>query len=361
MDVVEHAFSTICEQRLCTPESPVVLMVSGGGDSTALAYVAKELQGQGQLGSLQILHVNHCLRGEDSDGDEEFVRGLAQLLDIPFRSVRIDVQELGAQTGENIEALARRLRYQAAQETLAAFCQTEMMPLSEGRTFVAHNSDDRIENFYMRSIVGTGPGGFRAMKYRNRRIVRPLMDVSRERLRTYIKERAAAGLPVMRDPNGDLWREDATNAHSDRFRTYVRHEIVPLAKRYNPSLSETLTRTMNQIGDEDDMLCAMTNDLIARDVEWAQGDVVACLVSPRMAKEPLPLKRRVVAEILRRMLGDDSRIEARSIGAVLEAFAEDGVVGGYVANIQGNLAVSANKAGVRIEPMAAFRTRRGRQ
>lgn len=361
MDVVEHAFSTICEQDLCSPEAPVILMVSGGGDSTALTYIAKELHDQGQLGTLEILHVNHCLRGEDSDADEQFVQGLAQLLDVPMRSVRIDIQEMGAQTGENIESLARHMRYQAAQEALAVLCQVEMTPISDGRIFVAHNADDRIENFYMRSIVGTGPGGFRSMRYKNRRVARPLLDMSRESLRDYIQERAAAGLPVMRDEQGALWREDATNAHSDRFRTFVRHEIVPLAERYNPSLRTTLTRTMNQIADEDDMLCQMTNELITRNVEWAEADMEACVLSPRIANEPLPLKRRVVVEVLRRMLGDDSRVEARSVRAVLDAFNENGVTSGYVANIQGNLAVSANKAGVRIEPMAAFRIRRGCQ
>ena len=106
----------------------------------------------------------------------------------------------------------------------------------------------------MRSIVGTGPGGFRAMRYRNGPVVRPLLDASRDDLRAYLVERERAGEPVAVDAEGALWREDATNAHTDRFRAYVRHEIVPRARMRNPQLLDVLCRSMNLIADEDDML-----------------------------------------------------------------------------------------------------------
>ena len=72
------------------------------------------------------------------------------------------------------------------------------------------------------------------------------------------------------------------------------------------------------------------------------------------------MKRRVVVRVLEQMLGPDSRVETVSVDAVLAAYRGGRPVSGYVANIQGNLAVSANKNGVRIEPMASFRTRRKR-
>lgn len=358
MDVVERALMTIKDRKLCNKNRPALLMVSGGGDSTALAYIVKELQEESKFGTFKILHVNHCLRGEEADKDQEFVQGLAQLLNIPFEAVVIDIPSLHKETSENIEALARRLRYRAAQEVLARQCQNEMIPLSEGRILVAHNADDRIENFYMRSIVGTGPGGFRSMKYKNRRIVRPLLDIGRDELRRYIRQRQQDGLPVMRDETGALWREDATNSHTDRFRSFVRCEIVPRAKERNPQLIETLTRTMNLIGDEDDMLTRAVDKRVDRWVEWLEPVEEACIISPDIAHDPVPLQRRLVAEVLRRILGDDCRIETRSIDAVLAAFCEGDIISGYVNNIQGNLAVSANKSGVRIEPMAAYRTRR---
>lgn len=371
--VLESMERCIAERGLAGSQTPVLLMVSGGSDSTALAYLAADLHARGVLGPLGILHVNHRLRGADADADEEFVRRLAALLEIPLFARSVDVGALAAEEGGNVEAVARRERYRAADEALAELCRRAAAPLAEGRVFTAHTADDRVESFYMRSIVGTGPGGFRAMRYRNGRVCRPLLNAGREELRDCLRERADAGLPVVRDESGALWREDATNAHTDRFRAFVRHEIVPRAKERNPHLLVTLTRTMNLIADEDDMLQARADALIESAVEWIVPDspTEGCVLQPSFGEAPAPLLRRAVAAILQGMLGVDARIEAASVEAVLAGFGGEGgledslsgigaPLGGYVTNIQGNLAVSANKRGVRIEPMSAFRARRKR-
>lgn len=375
----------IRRRGLADLDSPVLLMVSGGSDSTALACLAADLRGRGALGALGMLHVNHMLRGADADADAEFVAQLAAVLGIDLFSRSVDVGAIAAREGGNVEAVARRERYRAADEALAQLCLRAGVPLAEGRIFTAHTADDRVESFYMRSIVGTGPGGFRAMRYRNGRVCRPLLDAGRQDLRDYLQKRADAGLPVARDGAGGLWREDATNAHTDRFRAYVRHRIVPCAKERNPQLLATLTRTMNLIADEDDMLRAQAQQLIDRSATWlADASAGAgCLLAPSFGQAPRPLARRAVDQVLQSLLGADARVEAASVEAVLAAFREgeegqrpgggaaalaaSGALAGigvprsgYVANIQGNLAVSANKRGVRIEPMAAFRARRKR-
>ena len=361
---LEKARAAIAAHDLVAPDAAVLLMVSGGSDSTALAYLGAALREAGDVGPVAMLHVNHQLRGEDADADERFVAALAEALDIPLFICSIDIAAEAERSRENVEAVARRERYLAANEALRSMCQHEGRPLSEARIFTAHTADDRIENFYMRSIVGTGPGGFRAMKYRNGPVVRPLLDASREELRAYIAERERDGAPVACDDAGCLWREDATNAHTDRFRAYVRHEIVPRAKERNPQLLEVLGRTMNLIADEDDMLEDMVDGLMAGHVE-ALGDEydAGCVLAPAFGAEPLPLRRRAVMRALQLMLGRDARVETASVEAVLAAF-DDEAGGkprsGYVANIQGDLAVSANKRGVRIEPMSAYRARRKR-
>lgn len=368
--LVERVAAVIAEHDLADGNTPVLLMVSGGSDSTALAYAACELREQGYLGQLAMLHVNHQLRGEDADEDELFVAQLAELLGIPLFSCSIDIAGMAQASGENVEAVARRERYLAANEALESLCLHAAAPLADGRILTAHTSDDRVENFYMRSIVGTGPGGFRAMKYRNGPVARPLLDESREELRAYVAQRERTGACVACDGEGNLWREDATNAHTDRFRAYVRHEIVPRAKERNPRLLEVLSRTMNLIADEDDMLEAMVDELVAGHVDWIeQAEALGvdygagCVLAPAFGAEKLPLRRRAVMRVLQLMLGREARVETASIQAVLAAFDEEASgkpCSGYVANIQGDLAVSANKHGVRIEPMAAFRARRRR-
>ncbi|WP_080801568.1 tRNA lysidine(34) synthetase TilS [Arabiibacter massiliensis] len=354
--LVERAAAAIAARGLADSDTPALLMVSGGSDSTALAYAACELRERGLLGELAVLHVNHRLRGEDADADERFVAQLAELLGLPLFSCSVDVAALAERSGENVEAVARRERYLAANEALESLCLHAAAPLADGRILTAHTADDRVESFYMRSIVGTGPGGFRAMRYRNGPVVRPLLDASREELRDYVVARERAGLPTACDEQGALWREDATNAHTDRFRAYVRHEIVPRAKERNPQLLDVLVRTMNLIADEDDLLDGMAEELAGRHAR-ALDD--GWLLAPELGGEPAPLARRVVVRVLQGMLGPDARVETAAVEAVLAAFDDGGrPIGGYVANIQGDLAVSANKRGVRLEPMATYRARR---
>ena len=352
---------TIHNHSLCNAATPVVLMVSGGSDSTALAYIMHDLHQRNVVGQPAILHVNHKLRGVDADKDQRFVERLAAKLDIPYFSCEINVGALAEESGGNIEAIGRSERYIAAHEALESLCRHVMVPISEGRIVTAHTQDDRVENFYMRSIVGTGPGGFRSMLYQNGSIIRPCLDVSRQQLRDYIES-----LPesmVVTDEEGHRWREDATNAHTDRFRAYVRHEIIPKAKKRNAHLLDTLCRTMNLIADEDDYLDSLARQTGEEYLEWIglheDGSHDGCLFKPDFGKVVLPLQRRVVRAALEVVVGQDVRIESATIEALLSAFNEEGSpISGYVVNIQGDLAVSANKRGVLLEPMTVFRARR---
>lgn len=88
MTTVDVVAETIATRAMADADTPVLLMVSGGSDSTAMAYIAAELQERGCIGPLAIMHVNHGLRGAASDGDAEFVRRLADALHIPFSSAR---------------------------------------------------------------------------------------------------------------------------------------------------------------------------------------------------------------------------------------------------------------------------------
>lgn len=352
---------TLVQHSLANADNPVLLMVSGGSDSTALAYLAAELRDQGVLGPLAMLHVNHQLRGEDADADARFAGELAGLLNIPFFLCEIDVAGEAQRTRENVEAVARKERYLAAHEALTSMCHHEGYPLADGRIFTAHTADDRIENFYMRSIVGTGPGGFRSMLYRNGPVVRPVLDVTRQDLRDYLAKRERDGKPMVCDALGNLWREDATNAHTDRFRAYVRSEIVPKAKAWNEAMPKSLVRTMNLIAEEDDMLQAMAQEIWSTAVEVVAEDQTCAdgfILKPDFAKHPVPLQRRTLLIGLKEMLEAEERIDTNTIIAILDGFENAAPKSGYVTNVQGDLAVSANKQGVRVEPMAIFRARR---
>ena len=367
MNIIDQVKDTITQRDLATPETPVLLMVSGGSDSTALAYIAYELRKQQAIGPLAMLHVNHMLRGENSDADAEFVAHLAQLLEIPLFAAQVDVARLVQKEAGNTEAIARRERYALASDALQSLCAHVGVPLSQGRVFTAHTQDDRVETFYMRSIVGTGPGGFRSMAYRNGCICRPLLDESRQNLRDYLVVRRDSDQSVCADESGNLWREDETNECLDYFRNYVRQEIVPRAVEKNPKLLVTLCRTMNLIADEDDYLSQCADKLYEEHVSWLSALPgrepeydAGCVLSPSLGQEASVMQRRVVMRVLQDILGFDERVETASVQAVCQAYDQGKPASGYVTNIQGDLAVSANKQGVRLEPMSAFRARRKR-
>lgn len=382
LDTTKKVLKTIQERHLADATTPVILMVSGGSDSTALSYIAHDLYKEGNLGPLAMLHVNHQLRGGESDDDAQFVQKLADALSIPLFMVKVNVARVAKQTGQNLEAAGRGERYASAHDALKSLCTHTNTDLSLGRVFTAHTADDRVENFYMRSIVGTGPGGFRSMRYEKGEVRRPLLDCGRDELRDYLRARATLSnegiespttheIPAMvRDETGNLWREDATNEDTDRFRAFVRHNIVPVAKSRNPHLLDVLTRTMNLIADEDDMLESSAARLIEIRVAWVDEEGApgrpgidrncghGCVIDPKMARCKRPVLRRVVLQLLHQMTQADARIDTSSVQAVVDAFDERGPKSGYTANIQGNLAISANKRGVRIEPMEDYRARR---
>lgn len=161
MDVIERMRLPSRRMGWADADTPVLLMVSGGSDSTALAYAACELAQAGELGMLAMLHVNHHLRGEDADADAAFVSQLADALAIPLFMCDIDVAgEVARHGAGNVEAVARSERYpwpRTRRSRACAAMRARRFPAAASSR--AHTADDRVESFYMRSIVGTGPGG----------------------------------------------------------------------------------------------------------------------------------------------------------------------------------------------------------
>ena len=363
---LEKARAAIATHDLVAPDAAVLLMVSGGSDSTALAYLGAALREAGDVEPVAMLHVNHQLRGEDADADERFVAALAEALDIPLFICSIDIAAEAERSRENVEAVARRERYLAANEALRSMCQHEGRPLSEACIFTAHTADDRIENFYMRSIVGTGPGRLpqHALPQRARWCARcstlpatscattfPPASQRGDRASTTSPARSGARTPPTPTPTASA--------------PMCATRSCPVAKEWNSALPEVLTRSMNLIADEDDMLQNMAEKLAEESAEWVAEDDTFGIdrsegfrLLPAFGKAERPLQRRAVLRLLEAMLGPDARVEAASVEAVLAGFANGAPNSGYVANIQYDLAVSANKRGVLVEPMAYFRARR---
>ncbi len=207
----------------------VLLAVSGGIDSMYMAERAPELF---PGASFAVAHCNFCLRGEESDGDEAFVRDWCSRKGMPLFVKRFDTSTYANEGHLSIEMAARELRYAWFDE----LCREEGFD----KVAVAHNSDDNAETFFLNFLRGTGTRGLRGMSAHGR-ILRPLLGISREEIRSWM------------EANGKVWREDSTNASSAYKRNRLRHEVIPVLREMNPSLPDSFRRAMEHIAQVDDI------------------------------------------------------------------------------------------------------------
>ena len=291
-----------------TASIPAVVMVSGGGDSVALLRLLIEA---GYGDSLTVLHVNHGLRGAESDADESFVRDLSAELGVPCHIESVDVASYAAETGANVEDAGRRIRYAAAEALLDERCAETGTDARRGRIVTAHTRDDRVETFLARIASGAGAAGLASIPRRRGRIVRPLLDIARADLRAYLEN------------GGYAWREDATNADTTRERAFIRHEIVGRFEQLNPKFQEALARTMDLLADDDALLQTLA-DGFARDFsdDSSAEEFVTLNLSFMRTLDPT-MARRVVRTALLSTFADASRLESSHVQRLADALSED--------------------------------------
>jgi tRNA(Ile)-lysidine synthase len=356
------------EQRMlpapATAAAPVVLMVSGGSDSVALMRMLPQLYPQYHY---TVLHINHLLRGEDADKDERFVLDLAHSCGLKVESRRIDVGFLAAQSGGNLEEVGREQRYLAANELLDRLCAQRNVAAERGRIAVAHTLDDRAETFLMRIIVGGGGSGLSSIPFTNGRIIRPLLDCTREELREWLKAQVGGTVsqgqaddgtsPQITDgtaaqqgigdgappqttvPFSPLWREDASNEDTSRLRAFVRHELLPLARTRNPYLARNIARSLDVLSAEDALLARFAEELEGRFVSENEGSFEypgpIVTVDTALFDEERALARRVIRVACKRVMPATARITFEHI----ENIVANGRHIGFATDIPGDVTV----------------------
>lgn len=304
----DTAAATASHHTMLPDGAPVLVMVSGGGDSvTLLTLFVSAVFGDHPL---RVLHVDHLLRGEDSDQDARFVASLCDELGVEFRIVRYDVGDYARSEGLNLEDAGRRVRYRFADEELDAWCEQLRVRPETGRIAVAHTRDDRIETFFMRAIAGAGTGALGSIAPVRGRIVRPLIDCDRDDVRSYLVDAGIA------------WREDASNADSSRARALVRAELMPVAERLNPGFRASLARTMDLLADDDALLTRMSDGFMRDFAEVSPGEVRFNRDLMRTLERTMA--RRTVRAALHAAFPESSRIEAAHIEAVVAGLDVDG-------------------------------------
>lgn len=249
----------------------VTVALSGGADSVALLHSLKMLQNE--LGiELSACHVNHNLRGEESDGDEAYVRQLCQELEVPLKVFSVDVSGSVAKH-QSVEERARELRYQAFDQASEEF---------GSMVATAHNACDNTETVLLNLLRGTGLKGLCGIPPVRDRLIRPLLLCARDEIEEYCGE------------NGLKYVTDSTNASTAYTRNKIRLGIMPKLLEINPSLHEGVGRMTFALSEDSRFL----EDMARAALEEAKSGEGVYSVE-KLDPLPDPILHRVISLMLR--------------------------------------------------------------
>jgi tRNA(Ile)-lysidine synthase len=260
----------------------VGVAVSGGADSVVLLHILHRLWNE-----LVVLHVNHHLRGDESDGDEAFVRDLAQSLGLEI------IVEHAIPGAGNLEQEARRTRREFFLR-----CRLE-------RVALGHTRSDQAETVLFRLLRGSGLTGLAAMRYVTEEgFIRPLLTTSREEVRRWGKQ------------EGLTWREDSSNANLTFSRNRLRHQTLPeLARSYNPNLEGVLAGTADLAQTEDAYWNEQVETIYAQITRRSQ--LGSFFQIDQLGSLHLALQRRLIRRAFQAVRGDLAGIDLPHVEAVL--------------------------------------------
>ncbi|MDR2136817.1 MAG: tRNA lysidine(34) synthetase TilS [Synergistaceae bacterium] len=232
-------------------EGPVVLAVSGGGDSMALLWLFRTFY----EGEIIVAHLEHGIRGEESEEDMRFVQETARRWGLESEVRRVDVPGL-LEKGESLETGARRMRY--------AFLESVAKERGAWGVALGHNKEDAAETVLFNLLRGAGVRGVAGMPERRGIFFRPLLRCSRDFLRAILRYR---GIP---------WREDRTNADDAYTRNFLRNQLIPLVERkLNAKVIDHLVAFAEEMGyyrqEEESRGAALLETLKTDSGSWDNG------------------------------------------------------------------------------------------
>ncbi len=298
----------IAEYGLIEKSGPLMVGVSGGADSVCLLHVFFQLRDELDL-DLHVVHLNHQLRGAESDADAEYVSHLAQKLGIAATIQKRDVRRYQDEKRCSLEEAAREVRY--------AFFAEVAQSIGAGAVAVGHTADDQAETILIHLIRGTGLSGLRGMQPLSRwrlfegsqlTVIRPLLEISREETEAYC---AAYDLSP---------RTDSSNVSSKYLRNRIRFELMPQLLEYNPNIREGLSRAARMI----------VVDMAHIDEEVVQlwGSVVEelphgiSLNNKAFSALSPALQRHLLRSVLERLLGSLRDVESIHIENVVKVLSK---------------------------------------
>lgn len=224
----------------------LILALSGGIDSMVLADMLLQAEAD-----FVVAHCNFHLRGEESDGDEQFVRDYAEKNGLTIYVKQFETEVYAKEHGISIEMAARDLRY--------AWFEELRQQLGYDYIAVAHHADDQLETFFINLLRGAGIRGLKGMQKVNGHIIRPLLDIPRTEILQYAVERHLE------------WREDHTNAETLYLRNKIRHELLPVIDGISKEGRSSILKSISHLASENELYRALVEEKLSQMVAPLRG------------------------------------------------------------------------------------------
>ena len=278
--MIESVLKTIRANNMFNKGDKVIVAVSGGPDSICLLHILYALKDELQI-TLYVAHVNHCLRGEESDEDELYVEEFCRNLNIEFRSKKVDINKVVKTKKVSSETAGREARYEFFYDLKKEF--------KAQKVAIAHNANDQAETILMRIMRGTGMEGLMGIRsVRDKIFVRPLIECTREEIEKYCSN------------NNLNPRIDKTNLEPIYARNKIRVQLIPyIEKNFNENIIEGLNRLSNIIKVDNDYLEDITKEKYKKYCDINKEKVI-------ISKEAFLEHEAIITRIIRLALYDVS-------------------------------------------------------
>lgn len=245
----------------------ITVALSGGADSVCLLLVLKELSRSYNI-TVDAIHINHCIRGEESDRDEEFCRSLCTRLDIPITVIRADVPAAALESKKSLEETARDIRY-----------ETFKKHAGKGKIATAHTLSDNAETVILNLTRGTGLKGLCGIPPVRGNIIRPLIEITRQQVEDYLKEQNQGFVT------------DSTNLSDDYTRNRIRHNIIPELLKINGGFYKTFSAGQKILKEENNFISSYAESAYKK-CKKSTGEISG------LDKYPDAVKKRIVSMFL---------------------------------------------------------------
>lgn len=287
---------TINEYKMFEKDDLVIVALSGGPDSVALLHMLYTLKGKLKI-EIVAAHVNHCLRGKDSDQDEECVKHLCEKYDIPLYSQRIDIHNIIKNSKISCEMAGREARY--------GYFQKLKKKISGNKIALAHHANDQAETILMRLIRGSGIEGVTGIKpIRDKIFVRPLININRMHIENYC------------EINNLDFRIDKSNYENIYSRNKIRLELIPyIEENFNKDITNTINRFADIMKVDNDYLETIALESM---VKYCSKKNEGINISKEAFNEHGAVLSRILRNSIKTIKGNLTNIEKKHIDDILD-------------------------------------------